>query len=259
MLIWSKPRSTPPAVGAVDFVLQVRPAVVFQDFRIEILDAEAEARHAELAQGFQLVLLERPRLALERHFLGAVPRQQRLEPLHQAAQLVGAEVRRRAAAEVDVFEPPAADDGFLAVDFDFLDEGVDVGFHVAGVLVGVDAEVTELAALPAERDVEVEAERRIRRRRCVEDGPRLGQEAGLPSRERRVVGDEVVAQAGLFLGRFGGHGRRLAGRRATVPAGGGPLFMVHRAVKQANSRRTAGRLDVILIILIKMEKALDRR
>ena len=101
-----------PAVGAVDLLLQMRPAVVFENLRIEILDAQAEARDAQLAQRFQLVLLQRARLALERHFLGPVPRQRGLEPLHQAAQLVGAEVRGRAAAEVDVFEPPAADDGF---------------------------------------------------------------------------------------------------------------------------------------------------
>ena len=38
---------------------------------------------------------------------------------------------------------------------------VEVALHLGGVLVGVDAEVAEVAALPAERDVQVEAERDV--------------------------------------------------------------------------------------------------
>ena len=64
-----------PAVGAVDFLFVVRPAVVFQYLVVEIFDAEAEAGHTQFAQGLELVLLQRARFALERHFLDAVPRQ----------------------------------------------------------------------------------------------------------------------------------------------------------------------------------------
>ncbi len=194
-----------PAVGAVNLVFEVRPAVVFEDLRIEILDAKAEARHAQLAQCDELVLLQGARLAFERHFLGAVPRQRRLEAIHQAAQLGGTEVRRRAAAEIDVLEPPAADDRLLAIEFDFPDEGVDVHLHVTGVLVGVDAEVAEFAAFPAKWNVQVQTERRVRRGRCVEDGPGFRQVCGLPGGKGRIVGDEIVAQAGFFLNGFGGH------------------------------------------------------
>ena len=110
MLICSKPEVAGPAVGAVDLVLQVGPAVVLQDLRLEVLDAQAQPGDAELAQRFELVLLQRARLALEGDFRGLVPRQDRLEPRHQPAKLGGAQVRRRAAAEVDVVQRPAADD-----------------------------------------------------------------------------------------------------------------------------------------------------
>ena len=69
----------------MNFVFEMRSAVVFKNFRIEILDAETKAGHAEFAQRFELVLLQRAGFALERHFLGAFPLQSRLEAFHQAA------------------------------------------------------------------------------------------------------------------------------------------------------------------------------
>src|SRR5262249_54002203 len=72
-----------------------------------------------------------------------------------------------------------------------------------GVLVGVDAEVAEFAALAAERDVQVESQRRRGVGRRVQNGVGVDEVVGLPGREGRVVGDEVIAEAGLFLSRFG--------------------------------------------------------
>ena len=92
-------------------------------------------------------------------------------------------------------------------------------------------------------------------RRRVEDGPRLGQVAGFPGGERRVVGDEVVAQAGFFLGRF----LVMAApcEKAGDCSGGSRSWYIGRRVKQVGlwsaARLIHPRLDVILIILIKME------
>ena len=57
-------------VGAVDFRRAVRPAVGLENRVVEVLDAEAEARDADLADGRELALAERARLALEGDLLG---------------------------------------------------------------------------------------------------------------------------------------------------------------------------------------------
>src|SRR5262249_14171934 len=70
---------------------------------------------------------------------------------------------------------------------------------------------------------------RVGTRRGVEHGVGRGQVGRLPGGEGRVIGDEVVAQAGLFLrgdlvGKHLGHGsgktrrRRKAGTKAILPA-----------------------------------------
>ena len=70
---------------------------------------------------------------------------------------------------------------------------------VAGVLVGVDAEIAEVAALAAEGNVQVEAQRQAGRGRCRERRPSRGGDGLLrPDGERRVVGDEVAADLGLL-------------------------------------------------------------
>ncbi len=73
---------------------------------------------------------------------------------------------------------------------------------LVGVLVGVNAEVAEVAAFPAKRDVMIEAER----------GHFAGRGGGVgfldgggvflrPEGKRRIVRDEIVARAGAgFLG-----------------------------------------------------------
>ena len=67
-----------------------------------------DAESALNAERFELVLLERARFALERDLADRIPRQNLAESSHEAVELGGAEVRRRAAAEVDVVERPAA-------------------------------------------------------------------------------------------------------------------------------------------------------
>src|SRR5262249_40586104 len=104
-----------PAVGAMNLLFEMGTAIKLKNFRIEILDAETEARHAHLAQSLKLVLLQRARFALEGHFLSALPRQHRLQTLHQTAQLRRAQIRRCAASEINVFQGPATDQRDAAV------------------------------------------------------------------------------------------------------------------------------------------------
>ena len=75
---------------------------------------------------------------------------------------LAAEERRRAAAEVDEAERPAAHHRQLADQLDLARQGRDVALDVVRVLVGVDAEVAELAALAAERNVQIQAQRHAR-------------------------------------------------------------------------------------------------
>src|ERR1700722_11556565 len=97
-----------------------------------------------------------------------------------------------------------ADDGLAGADFDLFQQGVGIYFHVAGVLVGVDAEVAEFAASAAKGNVKIETERSSRLRRSGETLPSRGKMSRLPERERRVVRHEVIAEAGFFL--IGGFG-----------------------------------------------------
>src|SRR5262249_5391283 len=148
-----------PAESTIDFLFEVGAAVVLENLRLEVLDTQAEPRDAVLSQHLQLVLLKRAGFALEGDFASTVPRHDRSQASHEAVELRGAQIRWRAAAEVDVVERPASDAGPGRQQFYLLQDGIEIDFDVLGVLVGVDAEVTELAALPAEWDVQVKPER----------------------------------------------------------------------------------------------------
>ena len=58
---------------------------------------------------------------------------------------------------------PARDGARCLVQLPFAREHVEILLDFAGVLVGVDAEIAEVAALPAERDVQVQTQRHGRR------------------------------------------------------------------------------------------------
>src|SRR5207249_7307627 len=134
-----------------------------------------------------LVLLERARLALERDFFGSVPRHDRLRSLEKPPQLRRAEIGGRTATEVDELQRPAANHRQLAVKFYLLHESIEIRFYITGVFVRIDAEIAKLAALAAERDVQIEPQRRVRIRRRLQSGPCRRQVLPLPKRERRVV------------------------------------------------------------------------
>ena len=163
MLSCGKSSSRIHGLDALDLGRLVGAAVLAQDGVVEALDAERQARHADVADRLELRAGERARLALERDLLGAVPRQRGAHARRQLAQLLGADERGRAAAEVDEAQRPSGHRRQLGVALHLARQGVEVGAHVVAVLVGEDPEVAELAALAAERDVQVEA--RASRRR----------------------------------------------------------------------------------------------
>ena len=92
----------------------------------------------------------------------------------------------------------AADEWLGGVERQFTDHGIEVAIDLGGVLAGVDLEVTEVAALAAERDVDVDAQRRAGPRRAVQGLVRLRHLVLVPERIGRVVGDEIIARGGLF-------------------------------------------------------------
>ena len=117
------------------------------------------------------------------------------------------EERRRAAAEVDEVQRPAGDRPLRAVQLPLARQRVEIALHLRGVLVGVDAEIAEVAPLPAERDVQIQPERHVGRRRR-QRRPRIGIDGfRRPDGKGRVVGDEVAAD---LCGVVGGGGRHAA-------------------------------------------------
>src|SRR5688500_963034 len=122
------------------------PAIRFENAIVEVLDAQAEPRDTEFLERFQFMLLQRARFALEGDLLGAPPRHDGLQLLEESTKLSRAQERRSAAAEIDELERAAADDRLGRVQLDLANQGVEVGLDVAGVLVGVDAKIAELAA-----------------------------------------------------------------------------------------------------------------
>ena len=77
MLICGKSSARAAAVGLLDLRRAVRAAVELEDAIVEVLDAEAEARDAQLADRRQLGFGERAGLALERDLFGVRPRRRR--------------------------------------------------------------------------------------------------------------------------------------------------------------------------------------
>ena len=201
-------------------------AVHFEDVIVEALNPEAEARHPDLAQGLELFLGEGARLGLEGDFLGLVPGEEILHPVGQIPELLDREVAGRAPAEIDELRLPAREVGGAGITFELADPGIEIGVDLRGVLVGVNAEVAEVAAFPAEGYVEVDSEIRVGRTGRVQnlvDGVLVFR---LPEGEGRIIRNEVVARLGLLgrgcverhlqfvndTGREGGFGRRSHGK-----------------------------------------------
>ena len=142
------------------------PAIQLENVVVEILDAQAEAGDADAVNGRQLALGERAGLALERDFLGMAPAAGGGEPADELLELTHRQKRRRAAAEINEIQRPPGDGGARVVQLPLARHHVEILFDLVCVLVGVDAEIAEVTALAAERDVKIQAERRRRWRRA---------------------------------------------------------------------------------------------
>ncbi len=157
-----------PVPGFVNFARQMGPTVFFEHAVAEILDSQTESRNAQIAQRLHLGLRERARLALEGDFFGVVPIDVGPQAIDERRELLAAEKRRGTATEIDEAKRPLAHHRQAADQFDLVRQGRDVAFDVVRVLIGIDAKVTELAALAAERNVQVQAERRVGPRRRIQ-------------------------------------------------------------------------------------------
>ena len=78
-----------------------------------------------------------------------------VEAIHQIVELLFTDVGRRAATKVSKAKLAALKSPRAAVAFKLLDECVEIEFNLTGVLVCIDFEVTKLAALTTEWDVEI--------------------------------------------------------------------------------------------------------
>ena len=217
-------------VGPEDLGRAVCASVQLQDVVVEVLDAETEPRDAHVANRGELGLGERARLALERDLASGRPRRCGRQPVDQPPELPDREERRRAAAEIDEVERPPGDGRLPGVQLPLPPQHIEVRLDLRRVLVRVNPEVAEMAALAAERDVEVQAERDVRRRRGKGRVGSLVHRLRRPDRKRRIVGDEVAAD--LRFGRRSGCRGYIAHRSyyTSPPSGGG---VAHPACLQA--------------------------
>src|SRR5262249_34293340 len=94
---------------------------------------------------------------------------------------------------------PAADDRKPAIQLDLLHQGIQIGLDVPSILIRVNSEIAEFAALAAKGNVQVESKGSSWVGRRAECGQRIGDITWLPKRKRRIIGDEVVAKTGFFL------------------------------------------------------------
>ena len=72
-----------------------------------------------------------------------------IQTIDEIMQLLLTDVRWRAAAEVCKAKLPALERGHAAVELVLFDQRVEIDFDLGSVLVCVDFEVAEVAALPA--------------------------------------------------------------------------------------------------------------
>src|SRR5437016_1655649 len=87
-------------------------------------------------------------------------------------ELIDGKIRGRAAAEVDEVRLASVDKRFRGVQAQFVEDRVDVSLDLRRILVGINLEIAEVAALPAKR-------------------------------KRGIIRDEVIADRGLLFQRRG--------------------------------------------------------
>ena len=128
-----------------------------------------------------------------------------VEAVNKVVELLFADVRRRTATKVSKAELPALQSACAAVAFNLLNECVEIKFNLAGIFVRIDFEVAKLAALAAERDVQVKTERVLGAGRLIQRLNRVGDVFRFPLRERRIVRNKIIADFSAHLRRVGRH------------------------------------------------------
>ena len=200
MLICGKAERSREGVGAADLGRPVRAAVQLQDLVVEVLDAQTQSGHADAANRRELGLGERPRLALEGDLLGVLPWRHGGQPADQAFELLRREERGRAAAEVDEVQRPSGDRRLRRAELPLAREHVEIIVDLLRVLVGVHAEIAEVAPLPAERECAGTGRAARRWPGAVSSAIFPSLDRGRrPGGERRIGGDEITPDFGLIV------------------------------------------------------------
>jgi hypothetical protein len=174
-------------------------AVNPEHFVVEVLHAETEARDADFLDRLEFRLFERAWLALEGDFAGRFPRPVFVDPLDEPLKLGVAQIRRRPTAEVDELKLPVPESFAAGIEGDFLRKRFEVSLDLISVLIGVDAEVAELASFAAEWNVQVQPQRRLGLGRGVQSRLNCAAMLRRPDRKRRIIGDKVAPDLGLLL------------------------------------------------------------
>ena len=195
-----------PLPGAKDLLGQVSATVFFENFVAEVFDAEADPGDTQFfTQSLDLGFAQCSWLAFERDLFGAVPSDMLAQPSRKFGQLFRRQETRGTTTEVDKTKRAILHDGQFADHRDFVAKRIDVPLDFRRLDVGENFEVTELAAFPAEWNVQIQSQWGRRRRRAVERSPDIIQVVLLPLAVRRIVRDEVAAYFGFLITGGGRH------------------------------------------------------
>src|SRR5215212_5762932 len=105
---------------------------------------------------------QRSGLGFKGYFLHLVPPQDLLHLAYEMTQLIDRQIGRRPAAKIDKARLAPANELFYAVNPQLAQHRVDVAADRRRILVRVNLEITEVAPLPAKRNVRVNPKVRAR-------------------------------------------------------------------------------------------------
>ena len=133
------------------------PAIHFENVVVKVFNPETEARHSDFTKGLQFLFREGAWLALKGDFLGLVPGEKIFHPISQVLELTDREITGCSPAKIDELRLPPGEIFGARIAFKLLDAGIEIGIDLVRILVGVDAEITEVTAFSAKRDVKVDS------------------------------------------------------------------------------------------------------
>src|ERR1041384_429043 len=145
----------------------MRATIGGEDLVVKVFDAETKTRHADRFQRFEFRFLQCSRLAFKRDLFRVLPTHVTIETIDEITQLLLANVRWRATAEVSEAKLTSCKRRHATVKLVLFDQRVEIDFDLGGVLIGVDFEVTEVTTLAAEGNVYVKTQRIFNSRRLI--------------------------------------------------------------------------------------------